>query len=243
MAYSDNISRLSRLTAILLKLQSKPLVAVDKLAEQFEVSKRTIYRDLDSLEKAGVPIIAVEGKGYSLMQGYNIPPVMFTESEANALIFGEKMIAKTKDESLINEFNKATDKIKSVLRSTEKEKADFLANRTIIGKNWKEERTSNYLSDIQKALTNFQVINIEYKKENEDTSKREVEPFAIYHNTSENWVLIAWCRLREEFRSFRIDRIQKLTYQLEKFIPHKMTLDEYVEIQRQKHFNEQVTKG
>ena len=243
MAYSDNISRLSRLTSILLKLQSKPFVAVNQLAEQFAVSKRTIYRDLDSLEKAGVPIIAAEGKGYSLMNGYNIPPVMFTESEANALIFGEKMIAKTKDESLINEFNKATDKIKSVLRSTEKEKADFLAKRTIIGKNWQEERTSNYLSDIQKALTNFQVINIEYKKKNEDTSKREVEPFAIYHNTSENWVLIAWCRLREEFRSFRIDRVQKLTYTLEKFISHKMTLDEYVEIQRQKHFNEQVTKG
>ena len=72
-----------------MKLQSKPFVIVDKLAEQFEVSKRTIYRDLESLEKAGVPIIAVEGKGYSLMQGYYIPPVMFTESEANALIFGK----------------------------------------------------------------------------------------------------------------------------------------------------------
>jgi predicted DNA-binding transcriptional regulator YafY len=243
MAYSDNISRLSRLTSILLKLQSKPFVSVNQLSEQFEVSKRTIYRDLDSLEKAGVPIMAIEGKGYSLMKGYNIPPVMFTESEANALIFGEKMIAKTKDESLINEFNKATDKIKSVLRSSEKEKADFLASRTIIGKNWQEERTSNYLSDVQKALTNFQVIKVEYKKENENTSTRDIEPFAIYHNTSENWVLIAWCRLREEFRSFRIDRIQKLTLPLEKFIPHKMTLDEYVEIQRKKHFIKPVTKG
>ncbi len=243
MAYSDNISRLSRLTSILLKLQSKPFVVVSKLAEQFEVSKRTIYRDLDSLEKAGVPIIATEGKGYSLMKDYNIPPVMFTESEANALIFGEKLIAKTKDESLINAFNNATDKIKSVLRSSEKEKADFLSNRTIIGKNWHDERTSNYLSDIQKALTNFQVIKIEYKKDNENTSSRELEPFAIYHNTSENWVLIAWCRLRNEFRSFRIDRIKKLNYSLEKFIPHKMTLDEYVETQRKKHFKDTVTKG
>ncbi len=70
MAYSDNISRLSRLTSILLKLQSNPFVNVNQLAEQFEVSKRTIYRDLDSLEKADVPIIATEGKGYSLMKGY-----------------------------------------------------------------------------------------------------------------------------------------------------------------------------
>jgi len=244
MAYSDNISRLSRLTAILVKLQAKNSVSVEKLSEHFEVSKRTIYRDISSLEQAGVPIIQIEGKGYGLMKGYRLPPIMFTEEEANALIFGEKMIAKTKDESLIKEFIKATDKIKSVLRSNEKEKADFLANRTIIGKNWQEERTSSYLSDIQKALTNFQVIQIEYRKEDATkNSTRKVEPFAIYHNTSENWVLIAWCRLREEFRSFRIDRIQKMTYPLEKFVPHEMTLDEYVEIQRKKHFQKPVTKG
>ena len=113
MAYSDNISRLSRLTSILLKLQSKSFVSVEQLAEVYGVSKRTIYRDLGALEQAGVPLVAIEGKGYSIMEGYNIPPVMFTESEANALIFGEKLIAKTKDESLIQAFNKAVDKIKS----------------------------------------------------------------------------------------------------------------------------------
>lgn len=244
MAYSDNISRLSRLTSILLKLQSKPYVSVQQLVEQFGVSKRTIYRDLTALEQAGVPIVPIEGKGFSLMEGYNIPPVMFTESEANALIFGEKMIAKTKDESLIQEFSKAIDKIKSVLRSSEKEKADFLANRTIIGKNWKEERTSSYLSEIQKALTHFNVLKIEYQKEGgSQPTSREVEPFAIYHNTAENWVLIAWCRLRKGFRNFRIDRMRQLSYQSEKFSPHQMTLEEYVEIQRKKHFNEPVTKG
>jgi len=181
MAYTDNISRLSRLTAILLKLQPKTTISVEQLSKNFEVSKRTIYRDFASLEQAGVPIIQIEGKGFGLMEGYRLPPIMFTEEEANALIFGEKMIAKTKDESLISEFIKATDKIKSVLRNSEKEKADFLANRTIIGKNWDEERTSNFLSDIQKALTNFQVIHIEYRKDGAtENIKREVEPFAIY---------------------------------------------------------------
>ena len=242
MAYSDNISRLSRLTAILLKLQSKPFVSVEQLSEQFEVSKRTIYRELNALEGAGVPIVQEEGKGYSIMEGYNLPPIMFTETEANAIIFGEKMIAKTKDESLIREFNKATDKIKSVLRTSEKEKAEFLARRTIIGKNWQEERTSNYLSEIQKALTNYTLLKIEYlKEEATDPTVREVEPFAIYHNPAENWVLIAWCRLRKDFRNFRVDRIQKLINQSVQFAPHKMTLEEYVEIQRKKHFNEPVT--
>ncbi|WP_243396960.1 helix-turn-helix transcriptional regulator [Flagellimonas pacifica] len=231
------MSRLARLTSILLKLQSKPFVSVNDLAEQFEVSKRTIYRDLDSLEQSGTPIIPIAGKGYSLMEGYNIPPVMFTESEANAILFGQKIIAKTKDESLVNEFNKATDKIKSVLLNIQKEKTDFLANRTIIGKNLKEERTSNYLSEIQKALTNFQLLKIEYKKKDtKTTTSREIEPFAIYYNPSENWILIAWCRLRKDYRNFRIDRIQKLSNEWQQFTPHEMPLEEYVEIQKKKIF-------
>ena len=237
MAYTNNISRLSRLTAILLKLQSKSFVKVQHLAKQFKVSERTIYRDLSALESAGVPIVVKEGKGYSIIEGYNIPPVMFTEEEANALIFGKKMISKTKDDSLIAAFHSATDKIKSVLKNSEKEKVDFLANRTIIGKNWKNERTSSYLSEIQKALTNFQILQISYLKENvSEPSHRKVEPFAIYHNMEENWVLIAWCHLRKDFRNFRIDRIQRLTPLSEHFKPHQITLAEYVEIQRKKHF-------
>ncbi|MFK7920995.1 MAG: helix-turn-helix transcriptional regulator [Bacteroidia bacterium] len=242
MAYTDNISRLSRLTAILLQLQTKSFISVSQLSEHFGVSERTIYRDLGALEDAGVPITALEGKGYGLVDGYNIPPVMFTESEANALIFGEMLIEKTKDASLIAAFRKASDKIKSVLPERDKEKADLLAARTIIGKNWKNERTSSFLSEIQKGLTNYRVLKIEYQKlDSETTNTREVEPFAIYHNTSENWVLIAWCRLRQDFRNFRIDRIKALYVLDERFSPHDMTLDEYVEIQRKKHFNEPLT--
>ncbi len=236
MAYTDNISRLSRLTSILLKLQSSSFISVTELSEHHHVSTRTIYRDLDALSQAGVPVVAVEGKGYTLIDGYNVPPVMFIESEANAIIFGEKLISKTKDESLISEFKRATDKIKSVLRSSERTKADFLARRTIIGKNWDDERTSSYLSEIQSALTNFKVLEIEYLSADAISSTtRDVEPFAIYHNTSENWVLIAWCRLKNDFRSFRIDRIKKLKPLPVTFSPHKTTLEEYVEVQRKRH--------
>ena len=238
MAYSGNISRLSRLTAILLKLQSKSWVQVAELATDFQVSKRTIYRDLGALGQAGVPLVQEEGKGYRIMPGYNLPPIMFTEAEANAIIFGKKLIAKTKDASLINAFNKATDKIKSVLKNSEKAKVELLAERTIIGKNWKEERTSNYLSEIQKALTNYTVLKIDYLKEGVvKQSTRLIEPFAIYHNTSEHWVLIAWCRLRKDFRNFRLDRIQQLSPLSEQFPPHEMTMQAYVEIQRKKHFS------
>lgn len=244
MPYTDNISRLSRLASTLLKLQSKSYIQIAHLADAFGVSKRTVYRDLIALEKAGVPINSIEGKGYALQEGYIIPPIMFTETEANALIFGKKLIEKTKDKSLIREFNNAIDKINSVLQKSGKEKVDFLAKRTIIGKNWQDEITSDFLSEIQKALTNFSVIRIDYKKGGtEKATSREIEPFAIYHNMEENWVVIAWCRLRDAFRNFKIDRIQNLNFTEEHYPPHKMTMQQYEKMQRDKHFNVPVTKG
>lgn len=242
MSSPEKIPRLSRLTSLLLKLQAGAYISVGELSEQFEVSKRTIYRDLAALEEAGVPLVAEEGRGFSLMEGYRIPPVMFTESEANALIVAEKFIARTKDESLIREFTKAIDKIKSVLRNEDQQKSKFLSERVIIGKNWENTRNSSFLSEIQGALTNHNPLSIEYqKKESTELSSRVVEPFAIYHNTSDHWVLIAWCRLREDFRNFRLDRIQSLRTQNETFEPHPLTLEEYVEIQKEKHFKKSVT--
>ncbi|MEM7037956.1 MAG: YafY family protein [Bacteroidota bacterium] len=236
MSDPDKLKRLSRLTAILLKLQSSSEVAVQALADQHGVSKRTIYRDIVALERAGVPIAAVEGGGFSLVEGYKIPPVMFTESEANALIIAEKIIATHKDQSLIREFSKAVDKIRSVLQSDDKRKSEFLADRTIIGRNWDYETTSADLSQIQSALTNYHPLQIVYrKKDAESGTERVVEPFAIYSNTADNWVLIAWCRLREEFRSFRIDRMESIRQLPEQFTPHEMTLQEYVAFQREKH--------
>lgn len=229
----EPISRLSRLNAILLKLQSRPFVSVQQLAEQYGVSRRTIYRDIAALEESGVPIVAAERRGFSLMEGFNIPPVMFTPSEANAMVIAEKIIATSHDESLVKEFSKAVEKVKAVLKGTQRAKADFLAQRTIIGRNWEHERTSDLLSTIQEGLTDFNVLEIVYRKADAtQTTTRQVEPFAIYQNTLEKWVLIAWCRMRNEFRSFRMDRILQLTKLGEHFPPHKLTLAEYVEIQR-----------
>lgn len=240
MPETEKISRLSRLTSILLKLQSSSFVSVKVLSDHFQVSVRTIYRDLIALEEAGVPLVSEEGRGYSLIESYNIPPVMFTENEANALIMAEKMMEKTKDDSLIAHFNSAVAKIKSVLDNSEKEKSNLLSERTIIGKNWNYSRTSSFLSQIQTALTNFQLVKIHYTKEGaEKPQVRTIEPFAIYHNTSENWVAIAWCRLRDDFRNFRIDRIERLEVLKETFPPHTISLAEYIEIQRKKHFAEE----
>jgi predicted DNA-binding transcriptional regulator YafY len=92
---SDDTKRLSLLTSILTQLQTKRLfLTATDLANKFSVSKRTIYRDIKALEQAGVPILIEEGKGYTIMDGYRIPPIMFTESEANALRTAEQLITQ-----------------------------------------------------------------------------------------------------------------------------------------------------
>lgn len=226
---SDNdTKRLSRLTAILTQLQTKRLLTATGLADRFSVSVRTIYRDIKALEQAGVPIITEDGKGYTLMEGYRVPPVMFTEKQANALILAEQLVQKSKDASFIKDYSEAIEKIKAVLKHSQKDKVNLLTERTRFEQNINRERNSNNLSDLQFALTNFNLVNIDYTNETNRTTSRQIEPFALL-STQENWLLIAWCRLRREFRYFRLDRIKKLQLLSEKFEPHEMTLQEYFE--------------
>ena len=222
----NDTKRLSRLTAILTQLHTKRLITATELANKFSVSVRTIYRDIRALEQSGVPILTKEGRGYSLMEGYKIPPVMFTESQANALILAEQLVLKNKDASFVRDYMEAIDKIKAVLGNTVKVKANLLADRTRFDLNINSEKNSNNLSDLQFALTNFCVAKIEYTNEGNKTTRRLIEPFALL-STQENWLLVAWCRLRTEFRYFRLDRIKNLEICTEKFAPHKMTLQEY----------------
>lgn len=232
--------RLSRLTAILTQLQTKRIITASELANKFEVSHRTIYRDIKALEQAGVPILTENGKGYTLMEGYRIPPVMFTESEANALITAEKIILKNKDASLVREYTEAINKIKSVLRSNTKEKTNLLSDRMAFRSN-DSQRTSNYLSTLQLALTNFNLVKIKYHSpETNQTTDRVIEPFAIY-STQDNWLLIAFCRLRKDFRAFRLDRIQHQQTLLEQFEPHQISLQEYFEICKAKQLTQPLT--
>lgn len=224
MNYTET-NRLSRLTAILIQLQTKRIVTASELASKFDVSKRTIYRDIKALEQSGVPVLTEEGKGYTLMDGYKVPPVMFTEKQANALILAEQLVLKNKDASFVKDYSEAIDKIKSILRYNIKDKANLLANRTQYNQVINQERNSNNLSDLQNALTNYKLVKIQYINKEETTTNRLIEPFALLN--SENWYLVAWCRLRKEFRFFRLDRIQKMEILSENFEPHKMSLQEY----------------
>jgi predicted DNA-binding transcriptional regulator YafY len=225
---NSDTKRISRLTAIITRLQTKRLLTASELASKFSVSVRTIYRDIRALEQAGIPVYVEEGKGYRIMEHYRLAPVMFTESEANALIAVEQLVLNNKDSSLIKNYSEAIDKIKSVLIVDVKDKANLLSERTQFNQIKNIERTSSNLSALQFALTNLFLTRIEYTNETNQTSSRTIEPFALL-STQSNWLLVAWCRLRKEFRYFRLDRIRQLEVLSERFTSHDMTLQEYFE--------------
>ena len=223
----DIMSQLQRLISILTLLKSKRLLTATELSEKFEVSIRTIYRDIRKLEEAGVPIITIEGRGYTLMDGYTVAPVQFTEKQANALVTAQHLVHKTNDSSFIECFDEAMTKIKSVFRSSIQEKSELLSNQIHVFDYRDEEVSSSVLSEIQLAITNFNFVEINYRKANDtNISFRKVEPVALW-STKNKWILIAWCHLRNEYRSFRVDRIQHFKVLQEKFEDHKFDLQNY----------------
>lgn len=223
----SDIKRLSRLTAILTRLQTDRLVTAAELAERFSVSQRTIYRDVRALEEAGVPVISEEGKGYRLMDHYRVPPVAFTQQEANALIAAKQLVLKTTDSSLITRYSEAIDKITAVLDRKAKEKLNLLTDRTQFRNIEQLQRTSSSLADLQRAITDLHVVHIVYTNAEQRTTQRAIEPFALL--STANWLLLARCRLRQEFRYFRLDRISRMEVLAERFKPHDMTLQQFFE--------------
>ncbi|MFI1745760.1 helix-turn-helix transcriptional regulator [Thalassobellus sediminis] len=221
------MSQLSRLISILTLLKSKRLLTATELSEKFDVSIRTIYRDIRKLEEAGVPVTTIEGRGYSLMEGYQVAPVQFTEKQANALITAQHLVNQTNDASFVEDFKEALTKIKSVFRTSIQEKSELLDSKIHVFNNNYENISSNALSEIQLAITNFNYIEINYRKADApNISFRKIEPYAFY-STNYKWILMAWCHLRNEYRAFRIDRIQHYKILPDTFEDRKFNLQTY----------------
>ena len=202
------MSQLPRLISVLTLLKSRRVLTATELSEKFGVSIRTIYRDVQKLIEAGVPVITLEGRGYTLMDGYTVAPVQFTEKQANALITAHHLVTRTNDSSFVTDFEEALTKIKSVFRSSILEKSELLHDKIHVFDTRIESISSNALSEIQLAITNFNYVEINYRKADDpNISFRKIEPCAIY-STENKWILIAWCHLRKDYRAFRIDRIQ-----------------------------------
>ena len=226
------MDQLSRLISVLTLLKSRRVLTATELAKKYSISIRTVYRDIRKLEEAGVPIVTLEGIGYTLMDGYSIAPVQFTERQANALITAHHLVKKTKDSSFINDFEESLTKIKSVFKSSILEKSELLDNQIYVLDKSYEKIDSNALAEIQLAITNFNLLEINYQKANDpEVSFRKIEPCAFY-SIDNKWILVAWCHLRESYRAFRIDRIHHFKVLSEKFEDRKFSLQDYFRNER-----------
>ncbi len=223
--------------AIVVHLQGRRVVRAEEIAAHFEISLRTVYRDIAALGEAGIPIMAEPGVGYGLVKGYHLPPVMFTAEEASALSIGGKLVEHLTDASLRKQMESALLKIRSVLPRDRQDYLDRLENSTAVvsrGSNTMPRLSSEALIPIQRALAERRVLSLDYQSvQRRELTQRQVEPLGLVFY-SENWHLIAYCRLRRDVRDFRTDRIRKLQLQNELFFGHAdFSLKRYLEAARQ----------
>jgi len=230
------MNRLDRLTSILIQLQSKRLTTAREIAERFEVSIRTIYRDIQTLRLAGVPIGEEEGKGYFLVEGYRLPPVMFTMEEARALLTTSKILNYHTEDSLKKNYESALLKIKAVLSLNDKDKLEFLDARIGFQQPWAP--TSLYLDTIQHSISESVKLKINYQSRGEEQiTERTIQPCAVYFSGAV-WITIAFCELRQELREFRLDRIKELVIQQAHFTPdNSFRMEHYLEERSKRLFS------
>ncbi|GEO10705.1 helix-turn-helix transcriptional regulator [Segetibacter aerophilus] len=213
------MNRIDRLAAIVIQLQSKRLVKAQDIADKFSLSLRTVYRDIKALEEAGVPVTGEAGVGYRLMEGYKLPPVMFNEDEATALLTAAKLMQSMSDESSSKHYTTALDKIKAVLRLAEKDHLQEIDDHIAVVSHpaiAQRKPPELHLAKILKAIASASVLTIDYTSiEKRESVQRNVEPIGIYFQGS-HWYLIAFCQLRNDYRNFRTDKINKITLSNEK---------------------------
>lgn len=203
------MNKIERLSGILIKLQSRKVVAAPEIADEYQVSLRTIYRDLRILEHSGVPIIAIPGVGYSLVEGYRLPPLMFTPDEAISFLMAERLLGGQADESTYLIYKSGMDKIRAALKTTERdllenfgESVGSIQHKDAI----QSEGSPHVLKPLLKGIRERRRVVIDYKTFTKQASVREIEPIGLYF-MSNQWYLLAWCHLRRDYRTFKLTRI------------------------------------
>lgn len=209
---SDTVKRFDRIVALLIQLQSKRIVKAQELADRFGVSLRTIYRDIRTLEASGVPIASEAGVGYSIVDGYRLPPVMFTREEAGSFVAAEKLMQKFTDRSLGAHYESAMYKLKSVLRGKEKDWVESLESQVsmVPGQALFNDRVPNALEILFESMAEKKQVFLRYESLREDRpSERRLEPVGLFHENG-HWYILAYCHLRRDYRQFRTDRIHRI---------------------------------
>ncbi len=224
------MNRIDRLLGMLTFLQSRKYVSAEKIAEKFEISVRTVYRDIKALCEQGIPISFEQHKGYFVVQGYFLPPVSFSNEEANALLLIEALVSGFADRSIQNHYATALNKVKAVLRHTQKEKLEQLHPNIRLQVPKRIMNDLEYLSVLQEAISSKYILAIEYKNNKEEISNRRLEPIGLIFYAF-SWHLIAWCHLRSEYRDFKVASIIRVKNTQEAFLRQDhISLNEYTKM-------------
>jgi len=198
--------RADRLFEIIQHLRRRPTVRARELSESLEVSERTIYRDIADLMATGVPIEGEAGVGYVLRAGYDLPPLMFKEQELEALALGARMVEAWGDSELALAATDAIAKIEAVIPEGLRA---YMANTALLAPPaYGVEPIKCDLAELRHAIRSRQKVHFRYTDVVRQRSERTVWPLSLAF-FGPVWILAAWCELREDFRTFRVDRIEE----------------------------------
>jgi len=220
------MNRIDRLFAITLRLQTKKRIQARDIAEQFDISERTVYRDMQALIEMGLPIASLPGEGYEWIQSANLPPIRLSADEATALFLaGELFITNSTGDMRLNA-EMALDKISAILPDSTHEQI----------KQWRKlidffpfpmpfNIAEPYLITMIDAIQTHRVLHMHYQAYMQaEISKRDIEPMNLTYDRGA-WYVTAYCHLREDMRSFRLNRIQALNTTERTFTPRIMIED------------------
>ncbi|MBO9645824.1 MAG: YafY family transcriptional regulator [Pseudacidovorax sp.] len=197
--------RADRLFQIVQLIRGRRLTTAAFLAGRLEVSERTVYRDIADLQRQGVPLEGEAGIGYRLGQGFDLPPLMFTQDEARALVAAARLAQSWVDPALGDNIDGALGKILSVLPPTARAAAESLAlYAPAIAL---DDVTRVHLRTLREAAQARRKLWLDYRDEAGKPSERQVRPLGCFY-WGKVWTLAAWCELRQDFRAFRMDRIR-----------------------------------
>lgn len=206
--------RADRLFQIVQLIRGRRLTTADFLSTRLEVSPRTVYRDVAALQMQGVPIEGEAGVGYRMHAGFDLPPLMFTKEEAQALVASMRLAQPSLDLSMAAQAESAMGKILAVLPPAARAAAESLP--VFAPKGPMPPELSERLSLLREATETRQKLRLDYVSLDDKRSERVVRPLACMF-WGPAWTLAAWCELREDFRSFRVDRIAGLALKDERF--------------------------
>ncbi len=206
--------RADRLFQLVQLVRGRRLSTAEFIAKRLQISVRTVYRDIADLQAQGVPIEGEAGVGYRMRSGYDIPPLMFTPGEAQALAASIRLAQPRLDTTLAAQAESALSKIYSVMSSPARAAAESLPlYAQPVGP---DDATRARLEHLRLATESHHKVRLLYVDLKESRSERTVRPLGcVYWGAV--WTLAAWCESREDFRNFRVDRIQQLSVLDERF--------------------------